>query len=199
MLAVFAFWAGPVYSFYRMTMDRRYIMNEAMENLLTRRSIRKYEARQISDEQLQAVLEAGSYAPTARGTQSPLMIAVQNREDRDELSRINARIWGREGFDPFYGAPTVVLVFAEAGNPNGVQDASLVLGNLMNAAHAEGLGSCWINRIRETFELPEGKALLKKWGVEGEWTGVGSCILGYAEGPAPVPAARKSGYYRVIK
>ena len=171
-------------------------MNEAMENLLTRRSIRKYEARQIEDGELMAVLEAGTYAPTAKGTQSPLIIAVQDRED---LSRINARIWGREDFDPFYGAPTVVLVLAEAGNPNGVQDASLVLGNLMNAAHAVGLGSCWINRIRETFELPEGKALLEKWGVEGEWTGVGSCILGYAAGPAPAPAARKPGYFRIVR
>ena len=174
-------------------------MNEAMENLLTRRSIRKYEARQIADGERMAGLEAGTDAPTAKGTQSPLIIAVQDRADRDELSRINARIWGREDFDPFYGAPTVVLVLAEAGNPNGVQDASLVLGNLMNAAHAVGLGSCWINRIRETFELPEGKALLEKWGVEGEWTGVGSCILGYAAGPAPAPAARKPGYFRIVR
>lgn len=175
-------------------------MNEAMENLLTRRSVRKYEPRQISDEELNAVLEAGTYAPTARGTQSPLIIAVQDRADRDELSRINARIWGRdEGFDPFYGAPTVVLVLGQAGNPNGVQDASLVLGNLMNAAHAVGLGSCWINRIRETFELPEGRALLEKWGVAGDWVGVGSCILGYAAGSEPAPAARKPGYYRIIR
>jgi nitroreductase len=174
-------------------------MNEAMENLLTRRSVRKYEPRQISDEELNAVLEAGTYAPTARGTQSPLIIAVQDRADRDELSRINARIWGREDFDPFYGAPTVVLVLGQAGNPNGVQDASLVLGNLMNAAHAVGLGSCWINRIRETFELPEGRALLEKWGVEGDWVGVGSCILGYAAGSEPAPAARKPGYYRIIR
>ncbi len=174
-------------------------MNEAMENLLTRRSIRKYEARQIEDGELMAVLEAGTYAPTAKGTQSPLIIAVQDRADRDELSRINARIWGREDFDPFYGAPTVVLVLAEAGNPNGVQDASLVLGNLMNAAHAVGLGSCWINRIRETFELPEGRALLEKWGIEGNWVGVGSCILGYAAGPAPAPAARKQGYFRIVR
>ena len=174
-------------------------MNEAMENLLTRRSIRKYEARQIEDGELMAVLEAGTYAPTAKGTQSPLIIAVQDRADRDELSRINARILGREDFDPFYGAPTVVLVLAEAGNPNGVQDASLVLGNLMNAAHAVGLGSCWINRIRETFELPEGRALLEKWGIEGNWVGVGSCILGYAAGPAPAPAARKQGYFRIVR
>ena len=101
--------------------------------------------------------------------------------------------------DPFYGAPTVVVVFAEAGNRNGVQDASLVLGNMMNAAHAIGLGSCWINRARETFELPEGRELLKKWGVEGDWTGVGNCILGYADGDAPAPAKRRDGYVKIVR
>ena len=174
-------------------------MNEAMENLLTRRSIRKYRKEQIKDSELLAVLEAGTYAPTARGTQSPLIVAVQDAEDIALMSRMNAQVWGRENFDPFFGAPTVVVVFAEAGNPNGVQDASLVMGNLLNAAHALGLGSCWINRAREVFERPEGKALLKKWGVEGDWVGVGNCILGYAEGEAPKPAPRREGYYRIIK
>ena len=174
-------------------------MNEAMKNLLTRRSVRKYKPEQITDEELRAVLEAGTYAPTARGTQSPLIVAVQNAEDIALMSRLNAAVWGRADFDPFFGAPTVVVVFAQAGNVNGVQDASLVMGNLLNAAHALGLGSCWINRIRETFERPDGQALLKKWGVEGEWTGVGSCILGYPEGPEPSPAERKPGYYRIIR
>lgn len=172
---------------------------EAMENLLTRRSIRKYQPRQITDAELAAVLEAGTYAPTAKGTQSPLMVAVQNPEDVARMSALNARVWGREHFDPFYGAPTVVVVFAQSGNPNGVQDASLVLGNLMNAAHALGLGSCWINRAKETFEMPEGRALLEKWGVEGSWTGVGNCILGYADGDAPAPAPRRAGYFRIVK
>ena len=113
-------------------------------------------------------------------------MAVQDAGDIARLSALNAEIMGTKS-DPFYGAPTVVVVFAEAGNRNGVQDASLVLGNMMNAAHAIGLGSCWINRARETFELPEGRELLKKWGVEGDWTGVGNCILGYADGDAPAP------------
>lgn len=172
---------------------------DAMENLLTRRSIRKYKPQQITDAELEAVLNAGKYAPTAKGTQSPLMVAVQNAEDIAAMSRINARVWGKQDFDPFFGAPTVVVVFAEGGNPNGVQDASLVMGNLLNAAHAIGLGSCWINRAKETFELPEGRALLAKWGIEGDWVGVGNCILGYADGPEPQPIARKEGYYRIIK
>ncbi len=173
-------------------------MNEAYENLLTRRSVRKYKAEQISDEELAAVLKAGMYAPTAMGKQSPLMVAVQDKEDVARLSAMNGEIAGRDG-DCFYGAPTVIVVFAQAGNRNGVQDASLVMGNLMNAAHALGLGSCWVNRAYETFETPEGRELLAKWGVEGDWIGVGNCILGYPDCEPPVPAARKEGYYKIIK
>ncbi len=172
---------------------------EAMENLLTRRSIRKYKPEQIKDSELEAVLNAGKYAPTAKGTQSPLMVAVQNPEDIALMSRLNARVWGKTDFDPFFGAPTVVVVFAQAGNPNGVQDASLVLGNLLNAAHATGLGSCWISRARETFELPEGRALLEKWGIHGDWVGVGNCILGYPDCENPKPAPRREGYAVIIK
>ena len=173
-------------------------MNEAYENLLTRRSVRKYKPEQITDAELDAVLKAGTYAPTAKGTQSPLIVAVQNRDDIARLSALNAAIMGVES-DPFYGAPTVVVVFAEGGNRNGIQDASLVMGNLMNAAHALGLGSCWVNRAFETFETPEGRELLKKWGVEGDWIGVGNCILGYPDCEPPAPAPRKEGYARVIK
>ena len=173
-------------------------MNAAYDNLLTRRSVRKYKPEQISDEELYAVLKAGMYAPTAMGRQSPLIVAVQDKDDIARLSSLNAQIWGTDT-DPFYGAPTVVVVLAEAGNRNGVQDASLVMGNLMNAAHALGLGSCWINRAYETFELPEGRELLAKWGVEGDWIGVGNCILGYADGPEPQPKPRKEGYVRVVK
>lgn len=173
-------------------------MNAAYENLLTRRSVRKFKAGQIGDGELDAVLKAGTYAPTAMGRQSPLIVAVQNRDDIARLSALNARIMGSDS-DPFYGAPTVVLVLAQAGNRNGVQDASLVMGNMLNAAHALGLGSCWVNRARETFDLPEGRELLRKWGVEGDWEGVGYCILGYPDGGVPQPAPRKEGYVLVVK
>lgn len=173
-------------------------MNAAYENLLTRRSVRKYKAEQISDAELDAVLRAGTYAPTAMGKQSPLIVAVQDSGDIARLSAINARIMGTSS-DPFYGAPTVVLVLAQAGNRNGVQDASLVMGNLMNAAHALGLGSCWINRAYETFELPEGREMLAKWGVEGDWIGVGNCILGYPDGELPKSAKRKENYAIIVK
>lgn len=174
-------------------------MNEALKCLLTRRSIRKYKPGQIADAELDAVLEAATYAPTAKGTQSPLIVAVQNAQDIAAMRETNARVWGRPDFDPFYGAPTVVVVFAEPGNPNGVQDASLVMGNMMNAAHAVGLASCWINRAKESFELPEGKALMRKWGIPEDRIGVGNCILGYADCDAPNAKPRRDGYVVMVK
>ena len=167
-------------------------MNEALNNLLTRRSIRKYTSEPVTEAELDAVLAAGAAAPTAMGWQSPQIIAVTNPEDVATLSRLNAAVMGRDG-DPFYGAKTVVVVLANAENGNGIQDASLVMGNLLNGAHAIGLGSCWINRAKETFETDEGKALLDKWGITGNWIGVGNCILGHPdENPDPKP--QREGY-----
>ena len=169
----------------------------ALENLYTRRSIRKYKPQQITDGELEQVLKAGVYAPTGMNRQSPIIVAVQNKEDVALLSKLNAAVWGTD-IDPFYGAPTVLMVLAEADSRFAVQDGSLVMGNLMNAAHAAGLGSCWVNRAKEVFELPEGRALLKKWGIEGEYVGVGNCILGYAD-EAPAPKARKGHYVYYAK
>lgn len=168
-------------------------MNIAYENLLTRRSIRNYKPEQISSEELDAVLLAGTYAPTAKNRQTPLIVSVQNKDDIALMSRLNAEVFGIST-DPFYAAPTVIVVFAKAGYENGVQDASLVMGNLMNAASALGLGTCWVNRAKEVFELPEGKALLEKWGITGDWAGVGNCILGYAVEPAPELKPRRNDY-----
>ena len=169
----------------------------ALENLYTRRSIRKYKPQQITDEELEKVLKAGVYAPTGMNKQSPIIVAVQNKDDVALLSKLNAAVWGTD-IDPFYGAPTVLVVLAEANSRFAVQDGSLVMGNLLNAAHAVGLGSCWINRAKEVFELPEGRALLRKWGVEGEYIGVGNCILGYAD-EDPAPKARKEHYVYYVK
>lgn len=167
------------------------VMKNGMEVLLERRSIRKYKPDQITQKELQAVIDAARYAPTARNRQPGLIIAVQDKETIAELSRINAEIWDKSS-DPFYGAPTILLVLVKADVPTGVCDGSLMLGNMMNAAYALGLGSCWINRIKETFEREDGKALLKKWGVEGEYIGVGSCILGYADCQHPTAPERTS-------
>ena len=171
-------------------------MNNTINDIMSRRSIRKYKPEQISREELDIVLQAGICAPTGKNGQSPILIAVQNKEVRDLLSRMNAQVLGAD-VDPFYGAPTVVVVLAAANSPHAVPDGSLVLGNMMNAAKAIGLGSCWINRAREVFDSEEGKQLLAQWGVEGEYIGVGNCILGYPD-EDPVMKPRKPDYIRYI-
>lgn len=165
------------------------------EDLLTRRSVRKYSDRPVEDEKLDKVLTAGLYAPTGMNNQAPVMVAVRDKATRDKLSRMNAAAMGASG-DPFYGAPCVIVVLSDPERMTWVEDGSLVLGNLMNAAHSLGLGSCWIHRAKECFDTPEGKALLRAWGVPENYRGVGNCILGYAaEEPEAKP--RKSG--RIIK
>jgi len=165
----------------------------AMENMLTRRSVRKYKSDMIPRETLDQILRAGAYAATGRNLQSPIMIAVTNRELRDRLSAMNARIMGTET-DPFYGAPVVVIVLADRSVPTYVYDGSLVMGNLMLAAHELGIGSCWIHRAKEEFDSEEGKQILRELGVEGDYEGIGHCILGYADGPLPAAKARKENY-----
>ena len=167
-------------------------MHEILKN---RRSIRKYKAEQVSDAHLDAILEAGLYAASGMNTQNSIMVAVRDKAVRDQLSRMNAAVMGSDK-DPFYGAPCVVVVLVEPERYTAVEDGSLVLGNLMNAAYEIGVGSCWIHRARQMFESEEGKALLRAWGLREDLIGVGNCILGYPdEEPAPKP--RKEG--RIIK
>lgn len=153
-------------------------MESTIKDLMERRSCRSYSDKQITDAELNTVLEAGLIAPSAMNRQSPIFVVVQDKETIAKLSKMNAAIMHSDK-DPFYGAPTVIIVLADRNNANAVADGSLAMGNLMNAAHAIGLGSCWINRAYEEFESDEGKALLRKWGVNGEYIGVGHCILGY--------------------
>ena len=167
-------------------------MNETLKTLRERRSVRRYRPEQIKPEELEAILDAGTWAPSAMGKQSAVMVVVQDRETIQEMSKLNAEIQGAPGTDPFYGAPTVVVVLAEGANA--VPDGSLVMGNLMNAAHALGLGSCWIHRAREEFDSDEGKALLRQWGIEGDWVGIGHCILGYPAADPKPAAPRKPDY-----
>ena len=168
------------------------MQNEVIEALLKRRSIRSYKPEQITDEELETVLEAGTWAPTAKGLQDPWIVAVQNPELLKKISRMNAAVWGRD-IDPFYGAPTYVLVFGSdpAVWANSVPDGSLVLGNMTNAAHAIGLGSCWINRDREMFASPEGKALMQELGLPDGLIGIGALSLGYPAAPPRDPKPRK--------
>ena len=155
------------------------LKNETLETLKARRSCRDFKPEQIKDEELDAILEAGTYAPTGMGKQSPIMIAVQNKDDIAELERINAEIFGKPDSNPFYGAPTVIVVLADADRPTAVYDGSLVMGNLLNAAASVGVDSCWIHRAKETFEREDGRTLLKKWGIEGNYIGIGNCCLLY--------------------
>lgn len=171
--------------------------NNALEVLKTRRAIRAYQDKMPERELIAQIVEAGTYAPTGMGRQSPVIVAVTNREIRNRLSRLNAGIMGNDS-DPFYGAPIVLVVLADKQCPTYLYDGTLVMGNLMNAAHAVGLGSCWIHRAKEVFETPEGKALLKEWGIEGEYEGIGNCIIGYSAQEAPQPKPRKPDYVHYI-
>ena len=171
---------------------------DAMENLLTRRSVRKYKPDMVPKEVLEQIVRAGTYAPTGMNRQSPIILAVTNPDLRDRLSRMNAAILGSSG-DPFFGAPVVLVVLADrSACPTHRYDGSLVMGNLMNAAYAVGVDSCWIHRAKEVFEGEEGQALLKQWGIEGDYVGVGHCILGYRADDLPEAKPRKANYiYRV--
>ena len=169
-------------------------MNETLKVLRERRSVRRYKAEQIRDEELNAILEAGTWAPTGMGLQSAVMVVVQDPATIAKLSKANAEIQGKPGTDPFYGAPTVVVVLADSSSRNWLQDGSLVMGNLMTAAASLHIGSCWINRAMEYFDTAEGKDLLKQWGLPETYRGVGNCVLGYVDGDLPAPKPRKDGW-----
>ena len=167
-----------------------------MENILkNRRSIRKFQPRQVTDQDLDAVLEAGLYAPSGMNTQNTVLVAVRDPQVRNHLSRMNAKVLGSSA-DPFYGAPCVVVVLADPERYTWLEDGSLVMGNLMNAAYAQGLGSCWIHRAQPMFDSPEGKALLRQWGLSENLKGVGNCILGY---PDEAPEAKPRLPGRILK
>lgn len=169
-------------------------MNAVLDLMKERRSIRKFKPDMPAKEEIELVMEAGLYAASGMGKQAPIIVAVTNKELRDKLSEQNRKIMnGPEGMDPFYGAPAVLIVLADKSVRTCVYDGSLALGNMMLAAHALGLGSCWIHRAKEEFESEEGKALLKSLGIEGDYEGVGHCILGYADGEDPEAKERRAG------
>ena len=166
---------------------------DAVTNLITRRSIRKFKSDMVPKETIEKIIEAGTYAATGMNRQSPVMIAVTNKELRDRLSALNAKIMGTDT-DPFYNAPVVIIVLANKEMPTYIYDGSLVMGNLMNAAHAYGISSCWIHRAKEEFETEEGRKLLESLGIAGDYEGIGHCILGYADCDEPAPSPRKENY-----
>ena len=168
-------------------------MNESIKNMIERRSVRGYKPEKKQKKDLDLILEAGTYAATGMGMQSPVIVAVTDKATRDQLSKMNADVMGTDT-DPFYGAPVVLVVLADKNRPTHIYDGSLVMGNLMNAAASLGIGSCWIHRAKEVFASEEGKALLKKWGVEGDYEGIGHCVLGYPAVDVPKAKPRKENY-----
>lgn len=167
-------------------------MNESVNKMITRRSVRKFKSDMIPKEIIDEIVTAGTYAASGRNMQSPIIIAVTNKELRDKISKVNAEIMGKSGdFDPFYNAPVILIVLADKSVPTYLYDGSLVMGNLMLAAHELGVGSCWIHRAKEFFEREEGKDLLKSLGIEGDYEGIGNCALGYADGEYPPTHLRR--------
>ena len=174
-------------------------MNETIKSLIERRSCRAYQEKQITDEELKTILEAGTYAPTGMGRQSPLIVAIRDKETLRQVEKLNGSVMGQPDGHPFYGAPTVVVVFGDPSLPFGISDGNLVIGNLLNAANAVGVDSCYIWRAKECFAGEEGKALKAAWGIPENYEGVGNVILGYGkpEGKHPAPP-RKADYIRII-
>lgn len=171
-------------------------MNQQIEVMEHRRSIRKYKSDPVPKELVQQVIDAGLWAASGMGRQSPIILAVTQKELRDRLSQENARIMGSpEGTDPFYGAPVVLVILAPKSVPTHVYDGSLVMGNMMNAAYSLGLGSCWIHRAKEEFEEPQFQQVLQQLGISNPegYEGIGHCVLGYPADPVPAGAPRKDG------
>ena len=175
-------------------------MNEVIEMMKTRRSIRKFKPDALPDEIIEQIAEAGTYAATGKNLQSPTIIAVTYKKLRDRISEMNRKIGGwQEGFDPFYGAPAMLIVLADKNVPTAVYDGSLVMGNLMLAAHSLGVGSIWIHRAKEEFESEDGKAILAELGITGDHVGIGHCALGYIDGEEPKAAPRKENWVYYAK
>lgn len=174
-------------------------MGETLEAIKSRRSVRKFKPDMVPDDIIDKIVEAGTYAATGMNRQSPIIIEVTDKKMRDRLSAMNAEIMGKDaGFDPFYGAPVVLIVLANKAMPTYLYDGTLVMGNLMLAAKDLGIGSCWIHRAKEEFESEEGKEILKSLGIEGDYEGIGHCVLGYADVPEQEAKPRKEHYvYRI--
>ena len=170
---------------------------ETITTLKTRRSCRAYKADHVEEEKLNAIIEAGTYAPTGMGKQSPIILVIKDQEIRERLAKLNAAAMGMK-IDPFYGAPELIVVLADKDMPTYIYDGSLVMGNMMNAAADLGVSSCWVHRAKEEFESEEGKEILKKLGIEGNYEGIGNLILGYAAKPTGQAAPRKPDYVYTV-
>ena len=172
-------------------------MADTLTTLKTRRTCRAYKPDHVEEDKLNAIIEAGTYAATGMGKQSPIILVIKDQAIRDQLAKLNAAAMGMD-IDPFYGAPELLVVLANKAMPTYIYDGSLVMGNMMNAAADLGVANCWVHRAKEEFESKEGKAILKKLGIEGDYEGIGNLILGYASKPAANAAPRKENYVYCI-
>ena len=173
-------------------------MNEVLKAIKERRSIRRFKSEMPDKKTIDEIVEAGLYAPNGKGLQATISLVVTNRQLREKLVIANREIGGYEqDVDPFFNAPVIIIVLAKKDNPNCRYDGALVMGNMLLAAHALGLGGIWINRARQEFETDEFKSILTDLGIEGEWEGVGHCAIGFIDGELPKAAPRKDGrvYY----
>lgn len=171
-----------------------------LEKIETRRSVRKFKSTMVPRDIIDQIIKAGTYAATGRNHQGCKILCVTNPELRNQLSEVNRQIGGwQEGFDPFYGAPVVLIVLADKNWPTHVYDGSLVMGNLMLAAHELGIGSCWIHRAKEEFEMEIGQQILQSLNIEGEWEGIGHCVLGYPDMELPAAPERKPDWVHYIE
>ena len=174
-------------------------MNETIKNLIERRTIRSYKQEQVHEDQLNEILEAGQYAASGMGAQSAIMVVVQDKATIAQLSEMNAAVKGNPGTDPFHGAPTVIVVLADPSRSTYIEDGSLVIGNLINAAYSIGVNSCWVHRAKQVFESAKGQEFLEKWGIDKKYVGIGHCVLGYADGEYPKAKPRKENYVTYIR
>lgn len=168
-------------------------MNETINTILSRRSCKSYKPDMVPAGIIDEIIEAGLYAASGNGLQSPIILAVTDRDTRDLLSRLNAKYDPKKRKDPFYGAPVVLSVLGPKSVPTHTCDASLVIGNMLLAAHALGIGACWIHRAKEVFEDDEGRSLLQKLGIGDDYEGVGNCVIGYPETMSAEKVPRKEG------
>lgn len=169
-------------------------MNETIKNIISRRSVKKFKKEVLPESIVKQVVEAGTYAPSGMNKQSAIILEITNKEIRDKMSRLNAKVMGKEDIDPFYGAPVVLVVLADKNVPTYIYDGSLVMGNLLLAAHSLGIGACWIHRAKEVFETKEGKEILESLGINGDYEGIGNCVLGYMDIEQLGPLPRKDNY-----
>ena len=174
-------------------------MNETIQNLISRRSCRAYTNTPVDSKALEEILKAGTYAPTGMGKQSPLMVVIETPETLEKVEKLNATVVGNPEAHTFYGAPIAIVIFGDPTLPFGIADGNLVIGNLLNAANAVGVDSCYIWRAKESFESEEGQALKKEWGIPDHYVGIGNVILGYgAPGGKKEAPARKDDYIRRV-